>query len=67
MTPKGHPIKKYTVVKTLNNLTNGEVIYEFSDGNYYKVETISRDDRYEIKILDEIDIDEYIDVLEINE
>ena len=52
MIPIGHPIKKYTVFMSKLDLFAGEIVYKFSRGDCYKVETISRDGRYEIKILD---------------
>lgn len=57
MIPRGHPIKYYIVVQQNDELTPGEIVYEFSKNNFYKVEIITRDNRYEIKILNDLDSD----------
>ena len=55
MKPIGLPIRRYQVKsKNENNLPIGSEILAFSKGNYYSGETIVRDNRFEIRIYDEI-------------
>jgi hypothetical protein len=55
MRPIGIPIKVYQVMSRNDfNLPVGSEVWAFSKGNYYMATTVVRDNRFEIRIHNEI-------------